>query len=401
MHSNLKTILTILIINIVLSSEILAAELKVAQPSATQKRGVLSDIISIYMDTQLYDWKNDRESSNQGYQIVSPLTITAQLNNFVLGYRQAHTVSENKTPGQKGKVTTFSDAAFSIAYTFKELRSPVRVVLDYNLPSGKASLDSRENNVLLVDSYLTQLSQFGEGHNITSGINVTHAINSNHIIGLGIGYTFKDKFDPNSEVINDVIDPGNEINLTGQWQYQRQSLSITSGFTFTKFRRTQRNGIDFFEKGKRQSYNLNGIWAWPLTDIWGNIHANIRLTRQSPDKNFSGSARELQREAFNVNGDRLYYQLAWSRTFAQRHNLRFAFDSLKSKENDYSIDSINYDAGRNRTGYGVTYGYAYSPRGNISLTARRYHVENKAERAGQNDLKYTGTNLSTNLNYQF
>lgn len=275
------------------------------------------------------------------------------------------------------------------------------ILLDYNLPSGKASLNSRENNVLLADSYLTQLSQFGEGHNFTPGINVTHAINNRHIIGLGMGYTFRGEFDPNSEVINDEIDPGDELNFTGQWQYQRKSFSIIGGLTHTQFERTKRNNIDFFQKGNRQSYSLTGTWDWPLTSIWGNIYTNIRYTKQSPDRNFSGSARELQREAFNVNGDRLYFSLAWSKPLGQRHHFRLAFDSLKSEENDYATDNINYDAGRSKIGYGATYSYAYSPHGSISLTGKRYHVENKAEGIGGNDIRYTGINTSIGLSQRF
>ena len=255
--------------------------------------------------------------------------------------------------------------------------------MDYNLPAGKATLSSEENNVLLVDSYLTQQSQFGEGHNITPGISVTHALNTNNVIGFGVGYSLKGEFDPNSEVENDDIDPGDEINVTTQWQYSGQNLAVGSGIIYNHFGRTRRDGIDFYQKGRRISYNLT--WGWTLPwQGWQDHHLDtlVRFTQQRLDENFSGSARELQREAFNVNGNSWYSTLAWNK-FLRAHNFRLATDLLDVKQNDYPRSSINFDAGRRRFGYAATYRYHFNQQGYFLLTARRYKVQNKAELAGR------------------
>ncbi|MDD9818918.1 MAG: hypothetical protein OXU61_12410 [Gammaproteobacteria bacterium] len=396
--------------NIVAEGALLAAEVPEEPERAQDPLGQFAEPsiveaprhqFSLYQETQYYDWKNKNDSSNRGYQLINSLTAAYAISNFDFGYRQAHVVSRNKTPGAEGRVTTFSDAALSAAYTFREWQWPVRIVLDYNLPSGKATLNRRENNVL-VDSYLTQLSQFGEGHNVTPGINVTRALNDRNVVGAGIGYSFKGEFDPNSEGVNDEIDPGDELNVTAQWQHRRRNWTAIGGFIFTDFARTQRNGMDFFQKGNRRNYNLTGIWALPGRVLQGQqLHANLRLTQQQSDKNFSGFSRELEREAFNVNGDTRYFSLSWSKALRQRHNFRLVFDHLEAMKNEYPEDTINFDAGRTRLGYGISYSYAFGQRGSLSLKARRYKVQNKAELEGQNDLNYTGTNVSMNLNLQF
>ena len=367
-------------------------------------------IISVNMDTQFYSWKNDNESSNKGYQFFSPITVTTQFNNFSFGLRSAHIVSRNKTPGHEGLVSTLSDTVLSASYSYTTDSTSIRALLDYNIPTGKDSLDSKENNVLeRVDSYLVPLSQFGEGHNITPGINIAHAIGGNSIIGLGGSYSFKGKFDPNSDRVNDIIDPGDEVNLTSQYQYKEKDWSVMGGLSYAYFGRTKRERTDFFQKGQTLSYDLTGRML--LNNIsesmGGQLYASVRYTQQSKDKNFSGSANELARESFNVNGDRWYFNVAWSNTFAQRHSLRLAFDLVDSRRNKYPLDSINYDAGRRRLGYGLTYSYFYSRNSYISLTARRFNVKNRAELidgiGGRNneELEYTGTNISLSLSHAF
>ena len=373
-----------------------------ARPAIKSDRtGEQRNRLAISMDTRFYDWKNDNDSSNKGYQSFTPLTITYHMGNFNLGYRQAYIVSKNETPGSEGKVSTFSDAAFSAAYTFRDWRAPVQFALDYNAPVGKASLSSRENNVLLVDSYLTRLSQFGEGHNVTPGINITYAL-GNHNIGTGIGYTWKGEFDPNSERDNDKIDPGNELNLSAQWQYQQPRWTMIGGITYTEFGRTQREDVDFFQKGDRYSYNLTGIFAFPWLGGQGSqIQASAYYTTQKPDRNFSGARGELEREAFNVNGDTLHLSLAWNKLFAQRHSVRLAGDFLEADENEYAENSINFNAGRERYGYGAMYRYAFTPHSAFSLTTRRYRVVNKSELASVRDTYYSGLNMSASLSHQF
>lgn len=353
--------------------------------------------LSMNISTQFYDWENDDDSSDRGYQSVTPITIAYQLGNFDFGYRQAYIISERKTPGARGRVATISDAAFSASYTFKDWSWPVKLVLDYNLPVGKASLSSRENNVLGVDSYLVQQSQFGEGYNVTPGINITRAVSEHTVLGFGIGYTFKGKFDPNTEVTNDIINPGDEVNVTAQWQYRRLTWELTGGAIYTHPTPTQREGEDFFQKGERIQYNLTGIWAF-----WRGYQFDtaLRFTQQARDKNFSGFSRELEREEFNVNGDTYHASLGLSAHFAQRHRLRLAADYLNSGQNDYARDSINFDAGRSRLGYGATYSYAFSPRGSVSVTARGYNVKNRPDLSTESVIDYKGLNTSMNVNYQ-
>ena len=83
--------------------------------------------------------------------------------------------SENKTPGYRGKVNTFTD---TLLY-FSTRNNKDKYIVDYNLginiPTGKASLSSYERNARM-DEDLVRFTEFGEGWNFTPGIAVVRRL---------------------------------------------------------------------------------------------------------------------------------------------------------------------------------------------------------------------------------
>lgn len=226
----------------------------------------IKDRVSVFVETQYYSWENKADSSLKGNQSVTPVTLTYRYNDFDFGLRRAYIVSENKTPGASGKVSTWSDMALTAAYTFKNLEWPVRISLDYNVPNGKPTLNIEKKNAIM-DSFLVQQTQFGEGENITPGLSVTKAVSDKDIFGAGISYSRKGAYDPNRNVQNDVIDPGNEIISTLQWQHNERNWMVIGGLIATRYGTTQRNNIDYYQKGNRYDLNLTTLYAlpWKLT----------------------------------------------------------------------------------------------------------------------------------------
>lgn len=361
----------------------------------------IKDKLSVFVETQYYSWENKADSAQKGTQSVTPLTLTYRHNDFDFGLRRAYIESENKTPSSIGKVSTWSDTALTAAYTFKELEWPVRLSLDYNLANGKATLKSDEKNAIM-DSFLVQQTQFGEGENITPGISVTKTIGDKDVFGAGLSYSKKGTYDPNSNVQNDVIDPGDETIATLQWQHSEAHWMVIGGVIATHFGATQRDSIDYYRKGNKYDLNLTGLYALPWEQTRGQqLMLNLRYVMQDKDRNFDPAANALKEEADDSNPDTLYLSLDWSKNWNQRHTFHLLFDYLKAEDNKYATSDPNYDAGKSKRSIGIGYDYAVSNRGVLSLRAKHFEVSDKSEQVGVSDTKYRGNNVALNFSYQF
>jgi len=361
----------------------------------------IKDKLSVFVETQHYSWENKADSTERGAQSIMPVTLTYRHNNLDLGLRRAYITSENKTTGANGKVSTWSDTALTAAYTFKSLDWPVRLSLDYNMPNGKATLNRNEKNAIM-DSFLVQQTQFGEGENITPGISITKAVDSKNIFGVGLSYSKKGVYDPNSNVQNDVIDPGNEAIVTAQWQHNEASWMVIGGLIATRYGVTQRSGVDYYQKGSKYDLNLTTLNALPWDLTQGQqLMFNFRYIMQRKDSNIDPSANVLKKEAQDSNPDTFYLSLDWSKSWSRRHTLHLLLDYLKAKDNGYAKTDTNYDAGKSKRSLGLGYDYAISDRSTVSFRAKRFSVSDKAEQAGFSDTEYWGDNLTLNFNYQF
>jgi len=361
----------------------------------------IKDKLSIFAETQYYSWENKDDSSIKGSQSVTPITLTYRHKNFDLGLRRAYIFSENETPGSSGKVSTWSDIALTAAYTFKNLEWPVRISLDYNAPNGKATLGLEEKNAIM-DSFLVQQTQFGEGKNITPGISVTKAVTDKDVFGFGISYSKKGKYDPNNNVQNDVVNPGNETIATLQWQHDERNWMIIGGLIATRYGTTQRNDIDYYRKGNRYDLNLTTLYALPWELTQGQqLMLNLRYVMQNKDRNIDFAANTLKKEIQDSNPNTLYLAIDWSKNWNRRHTVHLLFDSLKSKSNDYESTDASYDAGKSKHSYGIGYDYTINNRSNLSIRAKRFIVVDKSEANGVSDDKYRGNNVALNFNYNF
>ena len=384
-----------------LSCCVFTAESKATEyPLTDFRKKHIENKLSLFNETIFYSWR--RENGNEkGRQVVIPWTLTYNVDNFYFGVRRAYIDSENLTPGNRGRVTTWSDTSLSAAYSFDWSDWYYRLSFDYNLPNGKATLNREENNAIM-DGYLVWQTQFGEGENYTPGINITRALGDKSSVGAGISYSQKGKYDPNSESTNDVIDPGDEIVATAQWSYRERLWNLNLGVIGTKYGMTQRDGIDYYRKGTRINYQLGGAFAFPQEALRGlSISANTRYSKQSEDENYNPALQLTQREQENSNADSLYVSLGVNLN-RDAHNFSISGDLLRADKNSYLFGDINHDAGKSKRSVGVGYSYRFADhnaRFNINL--KTFSVTDKSETAGVDDTKYKGENISFNFSYNF
>lgn len=355
----------------------------------------IKDRLAVRVEHNYFDWHDDTNRS--GRQNITPVTLTYNYNNLDFGLRRALIESTNTSPGREGSVATWSDTSLSASYTLKNLPWPVRFSLDYNLPNGKATLSGSEKNAIM-DGSLVQQTRFGEGENITPGIGVTHAFGEKDVFGAGLSFVKRGAFDPNGDVINDVIDPGDETIATMQWQHSEEKWLVIGGLIYTNSSVTQRDGLDYYKKGDRYDVNATGLVAMPHEQ---RLQASLRYSTQRPDQYINNITGMLQQESANSNGDSTYLNLDWGKTWQGQHTFHAIVDYLEISANSY--DQINdlYNAGRVKTSFGIGYDYALNRNGNVSVQAKQFEMTDKATPATLRDTKYRGNTVAFNLRYAF
>lgn len=356
----------------------------------------ITDKLSLYMDVQYYDWESDRSAS--GHQTVVPLTATYRIGPAEFGLRTAWIESVNNTPNRRGKVSTLSDTALSVAYNqLLQDGWSLRYNLDYNAPTGKATLSGSQKNAIM-DGNLVQQTRFGEGHNVTPGVVVIKAINPNTALGAGVSYTLRGPYDPNGDVSNDRLNPGDEAHLTLQGQYATQDFMLIGGAIYTWSGTSTVDGRDYFQKGERFDLNLTGIFALPYAQT---LTAGARYTTQRPDSYANRINGNFEQESHNINGDSIYLFLEYAKKWEVRHTFKVMGDWLKVNANSYDQFNDLYNGGRTKYSLGLGYSYQLTPKNLFSIALRNFKMDDKATPVTKTDTEYDGWSVLANTSINF
>jgi hypothetical protein len=375
-------------------------------PVQQTPRQALPENISVNAEQYYYNW-NDK-LGNRGNQLVTPFTVTYSKGNFEVGLRTAwiksqfngNLILDGQVIGKrKGEVSTLSDTSLSLAYSLKQSKWPVRFNLDVNVPTGKATLNGDQKNAIM-DGALVQQTRFGEGWNLAPGVSVSHAISQKGVVGFGLSHIMRGKFDPNGDVVNDTINPGNETVATLQYSHSEKNWMVMTGLIYTRYGTTTRGGEDYYRSGSR--FDINGsLVASPSPGHRLQLSARYFTQGKQDDVNFfSGN---LEKESADSSGNSLFtnfdYSIATDKQ--QRGNLHVLMDYLTVQANSYDRINDLFNAGRNKFSIGLGYDYAFSRKARASLQAKYFWLNDKATPTTQQDVKANGITLFATLNYNF
>jgi hypothetical protein len=364
------------------------------------------DNYSINVEGYYSSWSDN--FGNNGNQLVTPLTVTYAKDDFNVGVRTAFINSNfngvllldgQKIGTRQGSVSTQSDTSLSLAYTLKKSAYPVRFNLDFNIPTGKATLFGDQKNAIM-DGSLVQQTRFGEGFNIAPGVSVSHAFGSKDVIGAGASYIVRGKFNPLGDVLNSAIDPGDEAVATLQYQHSDRNFLAMGGLIYTNYGTTKRGDKDYYRSGDRLDANVTGIFA-PFDGH--RVQLTGRYFTQSPNTVVNFFTGDLAKESANSNGNAVYVALDWgiATDRQQKGRVHALVDYLNIQANSYDRINDLYNAGRNKFSVGVGYDYSFSPSTSASIQAKYFQVLDKATPISPQDLRSSGLSLYTTINYNF
>lgn len=347
------------------------------------------------VENHYYDWES--RSGLKGSQYVMPFNLSYQNGGFNIGVRRAHIQSENRSPDAMGRASHWSDTSLSASYTaFENQALPVRFNLSANIPNGKATLSGAEKNAIM-DGNLVWQTRLGEGLNITPGINVAYSFDDKNTMGLGISHIFRGKFDPNGDVENDTINPGNDTIISAQYAYSSESASAHLDLSYQHSSTTKRNNQPYYQKGDLWSANINGQFAIRPNQI---IYGGYGYSYRKKDKYINNLTGSLEAEKFNSNGSSHFLNLGYVYYFNNKHNLGASVDYLKVNHNGYDQINAFYVPARYKVGVGVNYQYQITPQAQLSLSAKRFRMKDKAT-PNLEVQDYRGWNVFGSINYQF
>ncbi|MBS9783674.1 MAG: hypothetical protein KGV46_03880 [Pasteurella sp.] len=357
----------------------------------------IKDKLSIHVESNHFDWKG-KDDNSKGKQTFTPVTVTYRENNIDLGIRRAHINSKNETPKREGEVTTLSDSNLSLAYTQPlSKKTSVRFSGEWNLPTGKATLDSDEKNAMM-DGGLVDQVRFGEGLNITTGASLVHNVSDKLLLGLGYSHTWLGTYDPNLHVSGDKLNPGNQDHITLQGQYKGDRYLLLGGATYTMSDVTEFGHKKYYEKGNRLDTNVTGIYA--LTDK-DRVTLGARYSTQKPDTYVNRITGNFEKESRNVNGDSVYVYGEYARNWRPKHTIKFNASYFDIDANSYDFSSDYYNAGRNKVTYGMGYDWQIMPKLMANASIKRYEVTDKASFTTGKDTEYQGWNSQVGFSYNF
>jgi hypothetical protein len=370
-----------------------------AKPSAR-------DNYSVNVESYYSAWSDN--FGNNGNQLVTPLTVTYAKDDFNIGIRTAYINSNfngvllldgQKIGTRQGSVSTLSDTSLSLAYNLKKSDYPVRFNLDFNLPTGRATLVGDEKNAIM-DGSLVQQTRFGEGFNIAPGVSVSHALSPKDVVGVGTSYIIRGQFDPNGDVTKDEIKPGNDLVGTLQYQHLDSNWMAMGGLIYTNSGVTQRGGLDYYQKGARLDVNFTGAYV-PFDR--NRVQLTTRYFTQSPDNVRNFFTGNLEKETANNNGNALYVGLDWGLGLdkRQQHNIHFLADWLGVQANSYDRINDLFNAGRSKYSIGLGYEYINSPTNRWNIQAKYFNVIDNATPITQKDITSNGLSIFANVNFDF
>jgi hypothetical protein len=361
---------------------------------------------SLIVEQNFSTWSDN--FGNSGSQYIAPITSTLKRGNLDIGLRTAVIDSQfngvllldgQRVGTRKGRITSFSDTSLSFSYSMPEPQFPVRFNMDFNLPTGRATLVGDEKNALM-DGSLVQQTRHGEGFNVAPGVSVSHALSPQDVVGIGASYIIRGQFDPNGDVVNDEIKSGNEMVATLQYQHVEPKWLVSTGLIYTGYDTTQRGGRDYYRTGDRLDANVTGVVA--LSDTQ-RLQVAGRYFTQAPNSVSNFLTGDLAKESANSNGNALYVGADWgiATDSQQRGTFHILADYLTVQANSYDRINDLFNAGRDKFSLGIGYNYVIDRKTKAGIQVKYYQVTNKATPLTLQDISANGFNIFGSISHLF
>ena len=328
------------------------------------------------VQSRIYYW-NESGEPNNGFQIVTPLTLGASLASDVLllefDARTAFIHAQRSGP-TSGSVSSLSDTVLSTTATFSHESLPFFPFLSasVNVPTGNETLRGSQKNAV-VDQDLVEQTRFGEGLNLNLGGGVTIPIDDSFSTTIGGSFNARGSYVPDGDT-GFVFNPGNQLVSYAEILYQDPRTLASLGLKYNSEEASALAGIPFFQPG--DSFEVYGRVGRAITnrDYVNGSFSFARFTKNERFDPFTGTFRtDDARSAGNV----YRVSLEWRRKMSFG-SLGLAGEVLIRDKNDFDELSDRFLPSRQRYLIGPTASIILSEKSALNLHRHYMHLSEGA-----------------------
>ena len=296
-----------------------------------------------------FDWWKDNKDL-KGFQVYVPLTIEAQHKTLSLGVLTGYTYTNFKASGQDSQfLSTILDTKVNLSYGLLG-KLPVDILfgLDLNIPTGKTDL-KQEDLVLIMDPDLVTINTFGEGFNVNPTLSISKEIR-NLVIGAGVGYLWRGKYDFSTDIGMKDYDPGDMLNANAEVRYYFSDNLYTRVFGgyvwFTKNDKVESE--DFYQEGNLSLAGIGLNYAKPKWDTGLTVRGIFRGKSK-----FINTGGWLSTEEENSHGIEWMGDLYFRYFIDKKTALKACLQGLRIEKNGYPVGSSYYIGQRRKLSLGL------------------------------------------------
>lgn len=275
----------------------------------------------------------DDTKDNRASQVYIPLRIESRYQQFSMSVLTGHASTHVNPSGKEGRsLSHLLDTKVNTSYEFRgNLPVDLLIGFDFNLPTGKTGL-KQGDLVLIMDSDLISINNFGEGYDINPTLAVTKEL-GNWVGGIGLGYVWRGKYDY-SEAIKD-FNPGDIFNSSAEIRYSFSSHMSTRIFgNFAMYAADKVQGKDIYREG---DLLLLGLGLHHARTKWDGDFTLRSIYRDK--SKFQAGAERIITEAKNSHGDEWVGDISLRYFLNDRTTLKSSLQGRWISKNDYPPDS--------------------------------------------------------------
>ncbi len=347
---------------------------------------------------RFYDLKGTPYS---GWQMLAPLAYvgTYQLSPSVdvdVHGKTAWVAAETKAFGSSFDYSGLTDTVVGATFTGTGYATwQPFLTVDFNLPTGNASLDFNEA-ATLADPDLVDLARYGEGFNANVSAGASFFLNPNWTLTAGLGFNWRGTYKPFS-FSDGELDPGDQLTALLRVQYLTETRFASLQLRYRSEDTTTLAGNDFVDPGDR--LELKGEAAFQIDEV-STLSVLASWSWWEKNAYYDFFADAAVKEATNSNGDVYYGEIKYQRDLGAVDLRTFASIKRRSS-NDYDTLDFRFRPQRTIWRVGASLDYAVSEATALTVGATAGQVIDDAQFFSPDDTVYANWSLTAGASFSF
>jgi hypothetical protein len=339
-----------------------------------------------------YEWWSS-DKSDHGMQFYIPIEADSKLQAFsfqVIGTYAYTSIDTSNSPSES--LSKFTDTKLNLSYELlNKLPFDMLFGLGFNLPTGYTNLRD-DQLVFIVPPELMDITTFGEGLNINPTLIISKEW-AQWIVGLGLGYTWRGKYDYSFDLHE--YDPGDIFNINAELGYDlTPNLHGRVFGEYLTYTKDKVQGDEFYKEG---DVALAGLGATYKQSAW-TLGCTLQGIYRAKSELHEEGATRLAIENHNSHGNEVVGDFSYGYSLDEKNTLNALLQLLWIGKNDYPSDSPVFIGKRQKITLGCGLARTFMPNVKGSLDLKGFYMDDKKNLYHPDeDLKFKGVSVGATV----